>query len=227
MFPAKSKSSKFTLIELLVVIAIIAILAAMLLPALSKAREKARSISCISNIKQVNLGIRQYMDDYNGMLMSTSEGETRYASMKKYCNESIYCTLSFIAPYVGDEKAFKCPSYTSTSSKPYPGLGIVSGQGNSSYMNVGVSETKLTDTAIDKSPSKRIVVADCGNVCIWDWNGDVTGTGSLWEAGRLQSKHSGNMTNCGFLDGHAETRRYASLTTRDFGGNENHPAPLR
>jgi prepilin-type N-terminal cleavage/methylation domain-containing protein len=70
----KSRKNTFTLIELLVVIAIIGILAAMLLPALSVARESARRTSCLSNLKQIALGMIQYAGSYENFPRDKDSG---------------------------------------------------------------------------------------------------------------------------------------------------------
>jgi prepilin-type N-terminal cleavage/methylation domain-containing protein/prepilin-type processing-associated H-X9-DG protein len=83
------KKARFTLIELLVVIAIIAILAGMLLPALSKAREMAKSITCAANLKQVGLMLYTYMSDSNGYLPAPGLGKGGAAALG-YAESSLY-----------------------------------------------------------------------------------------------------------------------------------------
>jgi len=92
----------FTLIELLVVIAIIAILAAILFPVFAKAREKARETSCASNLKQIGLGLYQYVQDYDELYPDRASGGGTFATS--------YGWSTLIYPYVKSDGVFICAS---------------------------------------------------------------------------------------------------------------------
>jgi prepilin-type N-terminal cleavage/methylation domain-containing protein/prepilin-type processing-associated H-X9-DG protein len=96
----KASCAAFTLIELLVVIAIIAILAAILFPVFAQAREKARGISCLSNCKQIGLGIQMYAQDYDETFVPASVGFTPFNAL--------------LEPYIKNQQVWTCPSAVTT-----------------------------------------------------------------------------------------------------------------
>ncbi len=108
----KTRISGFTLIELLVVIAIIAILAAILFPVFARARENARRSSCQSNLKQVGLGLIQYVQDYDEkypVLRGGNSGNN---------NDGVF---SLMQPYVKSTQILQCPSETNGPNSTGPG----------------------------------------------------------------------------------------------------------
>jgi prepilin-type N-terminal cleavage/methylation domain-containing protein/prepilin-type processing-associated H-X9-DG protein len=113
----------FTLIELLVVIAIIAILAAILFPVFAQAREAARKTTCLSNLKQLGVGMLMYAQDYDEQAVPWN---LRDRNRNQY--DQFKVSLSWdrlIQPYIKNNALFACPSDSGSTRPVLPGHGLV------------------------------------------------------------------------------------------------------
>ena len=107
MIDTRRRPAGFTLIELLVVIAIIAILAAILFPVFARAREKARQTSCVSNLKQLGLGLVMYTQDYDGRHPMWGYGGS---DADDTVSEGAYTWDTVLVPYLKNRQILVCPS---------------------------------------------------------------------------------------------------------------------
>ncbi|MCW3095746.1 MAG: prepilin-type N-terminal cleavage/methylation domain [Chthonomonadaceae bacterium] len=195
----------FTLIELLVVIAIIAILAAILFPVFAQAREKARGVSCLSNLKQIGTGFMMYTQDYDENLCPPFIGAVG-------ANAQTWDRL--MQPYVKSTQLMECPSDAYSPHVDVKNNKIVAGNLVRSYTVPSQLGWEWGNTS--SNPNGRIFAVSLATIgfpaitiqlferdnCNWvggDWNWCSVSDGSNEWAYR----HSGR-SNLMYVDGHAK-----------------------
>jgi len=227
----------FTLIELLVVIAIIALLAAILFPVFSRARENARRSSCLSNLKQIGLGLMQYTQDYDEMLPyacfgTSCNGNTQYPTRYKW--------MDAIYPYTNSAQLFNCPSNSAFSE--YKPLSTTSTDDYGDYIinsSVGYGQSSRGTSPAGRKLSAIEDVA--GTLFVSDSGGHTGDTSKGYEynnwgailpvnAGPPQSLgntgegrafvalhlETGNVLFC---DGHAKAMKFDEVAKLNVNGN--------
>jgi len=207
---AKSARRGFTLIELLVVIAIIAILAAILFPVFARARENARRSSCQSNLKQIGLGIKQYIQDYD-----------EYMPRYYYGGAVPYYWNNALDPYVKSAQIYNCPSAPKVASATISyfynlNLGSDTVGHKESEIEFSSNVIQIGDSNISTNQNYANCPTDNGVGCQTNAGG-VYGIGSCGQGtfadtggAAARVRHLEGI-NLGFVDGHVKWMRHEKI----------------
>lgn len=223
--------SGFTLIELLVVIAIIAILAAILFPVFARARENARKSTCQSNLKQIAMGMIQYVQDYDERMPHCRYTPDDFRAPSAYTGTPLTPSWpQFIAPYLKNTGVLKCPSddrarphYTNGANN----MELWSYGRNYGYFN-GAKKNAADALALSEIavPSDTIMIGE-GDNCNrigprsvdWPGNGNVSVDAKI-STQLLEPRHMDGM-NFAFFDGHVKWFRHGGTPARLYSVEED------
>jgi prepilin-type N-terminal cleavage/methylation domain-containing protein/prepilin-type processing-associated H-X9-DG protein len=232
------KNRAFTLIELLVVIAIIAILASILFPVFARARENARRSSCMSNLKQIGLGVMQYAQDYDerypkplsgdwgggvggfklqtntsmpgAMFQSTDSAGDAYNNP----NAFVMTWMDFVYPYVKSSQIFICPSQTKDTRAHYGYSAAVGGVYRPEFGGGSGRQVPMALAEVP-NPSQAFMLLDYFSYYS-TWAGKSTYTGYADAdpaSSRTMAPHLDG-TNVCFADGHVKWYLRTNATLR-------------
>jgi prepilin-type N-terminal cleavage/methylation domain-containing protein len=228
-----SRRSGFTLIELLVVIAIIAILAALLLPALARAKEKAKRANCLSNLKQVGTAAILYIGDFNdtfpGCQLAGNDGNlylSQYTWLGKAGSTGGYAAMDAatrpLNAYLGKYsptsavEVAHCPSEirkpgptsAPSDSAPYDYYGSSYPDNchlDPTFMTLGLQNYQACKSTQIKNPSKMIIIGEEGSY-FGAWNPIAIEPRFF-----VHTKYGDTRWNDTFADGHAAFIRFIYL----------------
>ncbi|RYX85947.1 DUF1559 domain-containing protein [bacterium] len=225
--PSRQSKSAFTLIELLVVIAIIAILAAILFPVFARARENARKASCMSNLKQIGLGLMQYSQDYDEKFPNNGQYGTG-STGNNYATNNNGNWMRGVQPYIKSWQIFLCPSATTGGGLAPNGNSDTNYFQNAVVLGRSMAAIQSSSTLIwAHEYAFRSDIGFCRPHSFPDdqpapYNGNYNGW--IEAPGGTDYKYDkihfdgGNLLFC---DGHVKWRRQDTIIAREFGLNSD------
>ncbi len=218
----------FTLIELLVVIAVIAILMAILMPALSRAREQGKRAVCLNNVRQFGVSWVLYADDNDQKIVNscTVENTEGHTDSLEPCWMYFHNDWTDVErrtkgiqdgamwQYVKSRKIYKCPTGIRGEVNTYAIADAMNGA--ESPMRPFVQELMIKKKTQIRRPGERIVYVDEGKTSVQSWTIHYTQE-SWWDAPPVRH---GAGTNFSFADGHAEYWKWEDPRTLKYARGE-------